>query len=117
MSTIVGAAVGGLGANALEKRIEKSRSKTKDEQGRWEKKWGREAKDSGDRRERDVGDRSRDRERERRERERAVDMEEGRAGGGGGSRRDYYDDDSGPDYVYDRRPRRRRSEEEMRYRS
>ncbi|KAH8906754.1 hypothetical protein BR93DRAFT_968325 [Coniochaeta sp. PMI_546] len=112
LSTIVGAAVGGLGANALEKRIEKSRSKTKEEQGKWEKKFGKDGKDDG-RRERDGGrDRSRDRDRERRERERAIDMEEGRAGGRVERRRgDYYDDDSEPDYVYDQRPRRRRSEE------
>ncbi|OIW27746.1 hypothetical protein CONLIGDRAFT_449009 [Coniochaeta ligniaria NRRL 30616] len=116
LSTLVGAAVGGLGANALEKRIEKSRNKTKDEQGRWERKFGRDAaKDDGGRREKDgppPRDRSRDRERERRERERAVDMEEGRAGGRVERRRgDYYDDDSEPDYVYDQRHRRRRSED------
>lgn len=118
LSTIVGAAVGGLGANALEKRIEKSRGKTKEEQGKWEKKFGKDGKEDG-RREKDAGsDRSRDRDRERRERERALDMEEGRAGGRVERRRgDYYDDESEPDYVYDQRPRRRRSEEEMRYRS
>ncbi|KAB5585766.1 hypothetical protein GE09DRAFT_1234428 [Coniochaeta sp. 2T2.1] len=120
LSTIVGAAVGGLGANALEKRIEKSRSKTKDEQGKWEKKWGKDGKDGDARTGRDGSgrDRSRDRERERRERERALDMEEGRVGVRGDRRRgDYHENDSEPDYVYDRRPRRRRSEEEMRYRS
>lgn len=41
ISTIVGAAVGGLGANAIEKRLELSRRKTKTEQEMWEKKWGR----------------------------------------------------------------------------
>ncbi|KAJ9157028.1 hypothetical protein NKR19_g3940 [Coniochaeta hoffmannii] len=107
LSTIVGAAVGGLGANALEKRIEDSKNKAKDEQGRWEKKWGKKGGGVGDGRER-----SRERARERRERERALDMEEGRAGGW---RRDY-DYDSEPDYVHDR-PMRRRSVQEMRYRS
>lgn len=106
LSTVVGAAVGGFGANALEKRIEMSRNKAKDEQERWERKFGREEKDGG-RREREV-----EREKERRDR----DAEEGRAGGRG-RRREYEDEDSEPDYVYDRRPsRRRRSEEEMRYR-
>jgi hypothetical protein len=41
ISTIVGAAVGGLGANALEKRIEMSKEKMKDEQEAREKRWHR----------------------------------------------------------------------------
>ncbi|KAK1772730.1 hypothetical protein QBC33DRAFT_510563 [Phialemonium atrogriseum] len=36
LSTIVGAAVGGLGANALEKRLEAGRERTRTEQERWE---------------------------------------------------------------------------------
>lgn len=39
--TLVGAAVGGLGANALEKRIEVARERTAEEEQAWEKKWGR----------------------------------------------------------------------------
>ncbi|KAK3946449.1 hypothetical protein QBC46DRAFT_5908 [Diplogelasinospora grovesii] len=45
ISTLVGAAVGGLGANAIEKRIEMSRRKTKDKQERWEDKWGKDRRD------------------------------------------------------------------------
>lgn len=101
LSTIVGAAVGGLGANALEKRLEKGKNKSKYDQVRREEKWVREDGDRGGR--------------DRRERGSADDMEEGRAGGGGGRGKDYYDDDSDPDYIYDRRPRRR-SDEETRYR-
>lgn len=47
ISTIVGAAVGGLGANAIEKRLEVSRRKTGKAQEEWERKFG-------DERERDV---------------------------------------------------------------
>lgn len=130
LSTIVGAAVGGLGANALEKRIERSRGKTKGDQEKWEKKYGRDErdKDRRDGREGQVGrEKVRDKDRER-ERDRDIDrigrdMEEGRAGGGGGResgerRRGVEYDESGsePEYVYERRPRRR-SDEERRYRS
>ncbi|KAK0613605.1 hypothetical protein B0T14DRAFT_591474 [Immersiella caudata] len=83
ISTIVGAAVGGLGANAIEKRLEASRKKTKGEQEAWEKKWG---KESGN----------------ERERERERDLEEGRG-------RRY---ESGEDSEWeDERRRRRRSYE------
>lgn len=41
-STVLGAAVGGLGANAIEKRIEKSRDKVSDKQEVWGEKWHRE---------------------------------------------------------------------------
>ena len=60
LSTIVGAAVGGLGANALEKRIESSRKKGKDEQDAWELKWGRNSSHALAR----GGDRDRDRDRD-----------------------------------------------------
>lgn len=43
LSTVLGAAVGGLGANAIEKRIEKTRDKVVDEQEAWEKKWHRDS--------------------------------------------------------------------------
>ena len=64
LSTIVGAAVGGLGANALEKRIESSRKKNKDEQDAWERKWGR-ARDLLPEPLSRGGDRDRDRDRDR----------------------------------------------------
>lgn len=38
LSTVLGAAVGGFGANALEKRIEKSRDKIAVKEDAWEKK-------------------------------------------------------------------------------
>lgn len=87
LSTIVGAAVGGLGANAVERRLEAGRERTKVEQERWERKWGREG-----------------------------DAADGRRGGRGRSRGGDGSGVSGDvDYVYDRRPRRR-SEEVQRYR-
>lgn len=44
VSTIVGAAVGGLAANALEKRIEVARAKTAEKEGAWERKWGQDSR-------------------------------------------------------------------------
>lgn len=41
VSTLVGAAVGGFGANALEKRIEVARERTAEKEEAWEKKWGK----------------------------------------------------------------------------
>ncbi|KAI1278646.1 hypothetical protein F5Y07DRAFT_360631 [Xylaria sp. FL0933] len=41
ISTVVGAAVGALGANAVEKRIEARRARDEVEQKRWERKWRR----------------------------------------------------------------------------
>ncbi|KAI0137170.1 hypothetical protein BJ170DRAFT_46338 [Xylariales sp. AK1849] len=41
LSTVVGAAVGALGANAVERRIEHNREKGKVEQKKWEQKWGK----------------------------------------------------------------------------
>lgn len=40
LSTVVGAAVGALGANAVEKRLEVNREKTLLKQDKWEQKWG-----------------------------------------------------------------------------
>ncbi|KUI59939.1 hypothetical protein VP1G_07157 [Cytospora mali] len=42
--TIIGAAVGGLAANALEKRIEIARVKIAAKEDAWERKWGRDAR-------------------------------------------------------------------------
>lgn len=44
VSTIVGAAVGGLAANAVEKRIEVGRVKTAEREEAWERKWGRDSR-------------------------------------------------------------------------
>lgn len=44
LSTVLGAAVGGLGANAIEKRIEKARDSLVDKEEAWEKKWHRDSK-------------------------------------------------------------------------
>lgn len=44
LSTVLGAAVGGLGANAIEKRIEKFRDKGPNKQEDWEKKWHRDSR-------------------------------------------------------------------------
>ncbi|KAM0277976.1 hypothetical protein ACHAQH_005430 [Verticillium albo-atrum] len=40
VSTVVGAIVGGLGANAIEKRFENARGRHRREQEAWERKWG-----------------------------------------------------------------------------
>ncbi|KAK1998873.1 hypothetical protein LX36DRAFT_633582 [Colletotrichum falcatum] len=42
ITTVVGALVGGLGANALEKRFEVARQRDREQQEAWERKWGRE---------------------------------------------------------------------------
>ncbi|RKU47472.1 hypothetical protein DL546_009365 [Coniochaeta pulveracea] len=113
LSTIVGAAVGGLGANALEKRLEKSRGKTKEDQEKWERKYGKDERDRDRRDGRSGGgekERVRDRDRERGWERSERDAEEGRGGR-------FDNDDSDPEYVYDRRPRRRKSEDQVRYRS
>ncbi|KUI73630.1 hypothetical protein VM1G_09233 [Cytospora mali] len=43
-STLIGAAVGGLTANALEKRIEVARVKIAAKEDAWERKWGRDSR-------------------------------------------------------------------------
>jgi len=91
ISTIVGAAVGGLGANAIEKRLELSRKKTKTEQDAWEKKWGREEGN---------GNRKRGDDRDSRE---LRDAEEGR--GRRGRRGEDYSSGEDSDYEEDRRRR------------
>ncbi len=95
ISTIVGAAVGGLGANALEKRIESSRKKNKEEQDAWEKKWGKDG-GRGDREDRDRDDRGRGDAHRTRDRGRRS-----------GSADRYSSDDD--DYDYDDRRGHRRS--------
>lgn len=56
LSTLVGAAVGGFGANALEKKLNAAKEKNAEQQDRWEQKFGRD----------DQGDRDRGRGRSRR---------------------------------------------------
>lgn len=41
ISTVVGALVGGLGANALERRFESARERDRVQQAAWERRWGR----------------------------------------------------------------------------
>ncbi|KAJ3943887.1 uncharacterized protein N0V96_006820 [Colletotrichum fioriniae] len=41
ISTVVGALVGGLGANAIERRFEVARERDREQQLAWERKWGR----------------------------------------------------------------------------
>lgn len=86
-STLLGAAIGGLGANALTNRFEDSRERTRDKQSAWEDRYGPEEDlphyDSGRR-----GD---------------MDHRNGR-GALRGREDDEYDD---YDYVYDRRDDRR----------
>lgn len=77
-----------MGANAVERRLESGRERTKSEQEKWERKWGR---------------------------EREVDTREVRKGPRGKSRDGRSSEESDSDYVYDRRPRRR-SEETFRHR-
>lgn len=89
LSTLVGATVGGLGANAVERRIESGREKTRVEQERWEKKWGKEKGSDA----------------------RAIGRDER-----GKSRSPRSSDEGESDHVYERR-RRRRSDDEVRYRS
>lgn len=88
ISTIVGAAVGGLGANALEKRLEAARERDREKQAEWERKWG---KDGG-------AERHRERDRE------PDDIRRGRRRK---SRDDDSNDDDDYDYVYDDRSRGR----------
>ncbi|TPX13237.1 uncharacterized protein E0L32_006437 [Thyridium curvatum] len=99
VSTLIGAAVGGLGANALEKRLEKGRKEDREEQEAWERKWGRRGRDDRDDYE---DDRSR------------KDL-------GRGGRKPRYDDrygdddDDGYDHVYrETQPRHRRSDDGLR---
>lgn len=49
LSTVVGAAVGALGANAVEKRLEVGRDKTLVKQDKWEDKWGKRPDSRGNR--------------------------------------------------------------------
>jgi uncharacterized protein YcfJ len=93
VSTIVGAVVGGLAGNVIERKFEDARERDKDRQERWERKFGKESDlphyDTGDYREQDH--RGRD-------------------------RRNYHDDDY--DYVYETNGGRRgRSEDPYRYRN
>lgn len=44
ISTVLGAVVGGLGANAIEKRVQVAREKTANEEEVWERKWQRDSK-------------------------------------------------------------------------
>lgn len=100
ISTILGAVVGGLGANAVANRVEGNRERGREKQHVWESRHGREE----DLPHYDTG-RSGD-----------TDHRNGR-----GLKYDSEDDDY--DYVYDdrryddRRPQRRRSEENYRYRN
>ncbi|KAI1108170.1 hypothetical protein F5Y14DRAFT_457314 [Nemania sp. NC0429] len=48
IGTVVGAAVGALGANAVEKRIEARRAGDEAEENRWERKWRRPSGDEGE---------------------------------------------------------------------
>ncbi|GKT57288.1 hypothetical protein ColTof4_11441 [Colletotrichum tofieldiae] len=99
ISTVVGALVGGLGANALERRFEVARHRDREQQESWERKWGRE---------RDLPhyDTGRDHE-----------MDHGR-GRPRDRRRDEWDDGYSRDYPYDdRRAGRLRSEERYAYRN
>ncbi|KAK2010283.1 hypothetical protein LZ32DRAFT_607599 [Colletotrichum eremochloae] len=99
ITTVVGALVGGLGANALERRFEVARQRDREQQEAWERKWGRERDlphyDTGRDHELNHGrGRSRDR------------------------RRDQWDDAYSRDHPYDdRRAGRLRSEERCAYRN
>ena len=96
ISTIAGAVIGGLGANAIEKKFETARERDMDQQEAWERKWGKEGDlphyDTGNHRELDHG-----RGRGRRDREYSYTE----------------------DYVYDsrRESQRNRSEDGFRYRN
>ncbi|KAJ0166286.1 hypothetical protein CTA2_7927 [Colletotrichum tanaceti] len=99
ISTVVGALVGGLGANALERRFEVARRRDREQQEAWERKWGRE---------RDLPhyDTGRDHE-----------MDHGR-GRPRDRRRDEWHDGYPRDYPYDgRRTGRLRSEERFAYKN
>ncbi|KAK1597784.1 uncharacterized protein LY79DRAFT_666583 [Colletotrichum navitas] len=99
ITTVVGALVGGLGANALERRFEVARQRDREQQEAWERKWGRE---------RDLPhyDTGRDHE---------LDHGRGRPRN---RRRDEWDDGYFRDHPYDdRRAGRLRSEERYTYRN
>ncbi|WDK09526.1 hypothetical protein CGRA01v4_00805 [Colletotrichum graminicola] len=99
ITTVVGALVGGLGANALERRFEIARQRDREQQEAWERKWGRE---------RDLPhyDTGRDHE---------LDHGRGRPRN---RRRDEWDDGYPRDHPYDdRRAGRLRSEERYTYRN
>lgn len=108
-STILGAAIGGLGANALTNRFEDSRAEGRAQQQAWEDKYGSDGEGDG------YDDRRRDRDADYRSTSRGIK-----------GRDDYYSDDD-YDYVYDerdgrdrrydderRRPRRQDSDESYR---
>jgi hypothetical protein len=126
LSTIVGAAVGGLGANAIEKRFESNRKKDRLEQEAWERKWGKEASRVKELVKGRDPDRDRDHEHDR-DRDMPRDRgQDDRDGGGrprsrelarpanrsrGGAADDYYGSFSDDDSNHDggRRRNRRRS--------
>ncbi|KAK6200797.1 hypothetical protein LQW54_009530 [Pestalotiopsis sp. IQ-011] len=83
LGTMIGAAVGALGANAVEKRLENGRQKTEEKQERWEQKWGRRGHDHD------------------------WDNHHGDRGDQGGQRDSYYNDRSGPGRRGSSRGRRR----------
>ncbi|OHE92299.1 hypothetical protein CORC01_12414 [Colletotrichum orchidophilum] len=97
ISTVVGALVGGLGANAIERRFEVARERDREQQLAWERKWGRERNlphyDTG----------------------RDHDWDNGR-GRLRNRRRDEWNDGY-PDYGYEDRRGRLRSEERYSYRN
>jgi hypothetical protein len=98
VSTLVGAVVGGFGANAIEKKFEGARERDRERQDAWERRWGKESDlphyDTGNAKDRDHG--------------------RGRDHGKGHGRRENED----YDYVYEARPvsRRNRSEDGGGYR-
>lgn len=115
LSTVVGAAVGALGANAVEKRLELNREKTQDKQEKWEQKWGSRSGSHGN------GDRPRS---SGWKKDWEWDDEQRRQSGSRGRQRDVDPDarswNNVEDWVYDDRDksrdrRARRSEEGYRY--
>lgn len=113
VSTVLGAAVGALGANAVEKRLELGRERTEEKQERWEQKWGRKGGGDdhyhrGDRGDRDWDDRRRG---SSRGRQREIDPD---ARSWNNVEDWVYDSPGGGDRSRDRRGGRR-SEEGYRY--
>jgi uncharacterized protein YcfJ len=94
-STILGAAIGGLGANALTNRFEDSRAEGRAQQQAWESRYGPEE----DLPHYDTG---------------RIEDRDHRNGRGIKGRDDYYSDDDDYDYVYDDRDRDRRYDDERR---
>ncbi|KAI8624589.1 hypothetical protein F5Y19DRAFT_309289 [Xylariaceae sp. FL1651] len=86
ISTMVGAAVGALGANAVEKRIENNRAKDDIEQEKWERKWRPNA-DVLEKQEVIARPQSKSHGHHRRDRDPWEERDRGRGGNGGNSRR------------------------------